>query len=547
MSTRVTKCQKRCKDLLDIFDRRMNQDNHRILKDGEIQKALEKLGYASGASWNPQMTCLVGTRSNIISMIDAWSQSLDSTQNVFWLYGVAGSGKSAIAHTVAQALYAKDLLTSAFFFDRDEDTLNTPRLLFTTIAQDIARRLPSVAVDIKAKLDADRSLAGASLDRHFDQLISKPLSRHEGSPPVVVIDALDEVIHDDSYTLLKILCDKISKLRMRVLITSRPTRDIVQYLSGQDHILSYFIDNDLAESRQDIRAFIDHELRSDKFLCKGSPNLDEGLIRDLEESAGGLFIWIAAAFRYLRNSDNLKRSICAILSKDGERGKNDPREKMGSLYEIVLKDCGDWTNSTFLREYHHFMGAIMTAKRPLSLGTLRALHNNELEPSGLPQRFGSVLIGLHDDREPVRALHSSFHEYITKDTQDDEKFHISEKEHNRRLALLCLQTMNREFTTRNIGGIGYLERDPDEPPGIPKVIGVSDQLLYSCEYWGAHISDLSKPNGSESKIVKEIRESIVEEMRDFLTNHQNAWMEVVCSRRVFLGSQSALSWSEVSL
>lgn len=80
--------------------------------------ALDKLVYAEGASWNPKLACLDGTRKSTLSVVDLWSRSLDG-QNVFWLKGVAGSGKSAIAHTVARALHVRGALASSFFFDRN--------------------------------------------------------------------------------------------------------------------------------------------------------------------------------------------------------------------------------------------------------------------------------------------------------------------------------------------------------------------------------------------------------------------------------------------
>jgi gluconate kinase len=37
-----------------------------------------------------------------------------------WLADVAGSGKSAIAHTIAQRCHKKKLLASSFFFDQED-------------------------------------------------------------------------------------------------------------------------------------------------------------------------------------------------------------------------------------------------------------------------------------------------------------------------------------------------------------------------------------------------------------------------------------------
>lgn len=61
----------------------------------------------------------------MLSEIRAWSRALDA-QNLFWLKGVAGPGKSAIAHTAAQMLHEDGRLASSLFFNRDVASRNTP-------------------------------------------------------------------------------------------------------------------------------------------------------------------------------------------------------------------------------------------------------------------------------------------------------------------------------------------------------------------------------------------------------------------------------------
>ncbi|KZP14702.1 hypothetical protein FIBSPDRAFT_833772 [Athelia psychrophila] len=258
-----------------------------------INLTLDKLVYAEGASWDPTMTCLPGTRATVLSVIHAWARSLDG-QNVFWLKGVAGSGKSAIAHTIAQSLHKDGRLASSFFFNRSFAARSTSQPLFTTIARDIAARYPAIAADICATLEDDPSLASAPLSRQFEECILGPLRRHStghSGSLVIVIDALDETISDEDpdIELLRILRAEAYKLppQVRILVTSRPTRDVVDYLAGRDHIMSHPIDVDSVESGQDIGAYIDDQLR-DGILCQrmGTPGLDKVLIGELKKIGG---------------------------------------------------------------------------------------------------------------------------------------------------------------------------------------------------------------------------------------------------------------------
>ncbi|KAF7970965.1 hypothetical protein HWV62_22495, partial [Athelia sp. TMB] len=283
----------------------------------KIASALERLSYADGASWNPTLTCLPGTRVSTLAAIHRWLRLVDH-HNILWLKGVAGSGKSAVAHTIAQALYRDGFLTSSFFFNREISTCNTPLLLFATIARDIARLYPAIAEDIGAALEQEPVLASAHISRQFEAFIAGPLRRHPVDRQiVVVIDALDEAIRDDVDTdLLAILRDEFAKLppSFRVLITSRSTRIIEHYLSGKPHIAHHHIDINSAENRQDIAAYVDAELQ-DSILCSqiGTHGPDSALVQDLKIMADGLFIWIATVFRYLRAAYNPKEKLRALL------------------------------------------------------------------------------------------------------------------------------------------------------------------------------------------------------------------------------------------
>ncbi|KZP15121.1 hypothetical protein FIBSPDRAFT_795947, partial [Athelia psychrophila] len=262
-----------------------------------IQTTLDgKLAYAKGVSWDPTLACLPGTRVTMMALIDEWSRSLDG-QNVFWLNGVAGSGKSAIAHTVAQKLHKKRVLASSFFFNQDINSRDTLRSIFSKIARDIATRNPDFAEDISAVLEEDLSLASAPLARQFEELIIAPLRRHViGDPIVVVIDALDETSPDGADNeLLRILRDEASELppQLRIIVTSRPTRELVDFLSEKDHIQSHHIDITSAENADDIEALISGKLQDNTRRDKmGLSSTDSVTISDLKMLSEGLFIWI---------------------------------------------------------------------------------------------------------------------------------------------------------------------------------------------------------------------------------------------------------------
>ncbi|KAF7974182.1 hypothetical protein HWV62_13217 [Athelia sp. TMB] len=510
-------------------------DDVEIVAKIKESSALDKLPYAEGASWNPMLACLPGTRVNILSLIYDWSRSCDNCR-IFCLKGVAGSGKTAISNAVAQALHADGLLTSCFFFDRANASRNTPRLLFSTIARDIAGLYPAIAADIAASLEKEPALASAHLSRQFEAFIAGPLRRHQTDRPVaLVIDALDEAVPDEADAdLLTILRDEVAQLptHIRIFITTRPTRVIQQALSDEEHITSHTLAIDSVETQHDIAAYIDFMVRSKAIRSQmGTPWPDQALIDDLKIRAGGHFIWIATVFAYLRSAHHPRRKLHVLLSSSSAHGQVvEHMRKIDDLYASILEACGDWNDPDFREGYALFMGSIMAVKRPLSLTALRALHggSQELALESLPQRFGSLLVGLQREDEPIHTLHLSFREFITvraAERADTQKFFLSKKEHSQKLAELCLRTMVREMTAASIPGAGYLDDNDNDRPGIPNLSDVSEQLLYGCESWSNHICDIARPTLAVVGIFWE-----------FCLHHQITSIEIVASASTFAGS-----------
>ncbi|KAF7971894.1 hypothetical protein HWV62_19515 [Athelia sp. TMB] len=494
-----------------------------VTVDEDLAKISRMLPYAEGASWNPQLTCFPGTRLAMLAEIDTWAREAGS-EKICLLKGPAGCGKSAALHTIAEALKAKGLLVSAFFFSRDTASRNTPKTLFTTMARDIARLRPRAAADISAALEAEPALASASLSRQFDVLILGP-SRHlpTDRAAVFAIDALDESInHDLDTELLAILRDKATQLppQVRILVASRPTSIIEEYLSGRSHIKMHSIEIFSSENKRDIDLYVDAQLRDEAILSKmGLTSPDETVIRDLKRLAEGLFVWIVTICNFLRTAYRPKDKLQALLSKSYRQG-SPPEKKMNLLYAAILAECGDWEDPYFVRDYDLVMGTIMALKRPLSLAALRALHDGsqDLEAEQLLQRFGSV------------PSASSTHPFTDRAANEEstKRFHLSEKEHSGRLAELCVKTLNRELA-RPIGGTGYLAIETLHV-GIPNICDVSEQLVYGCAHWPSHLQDVERPQTIQAHIVTLISRRLVK------------WIEVLAATDVFHGSLQIGQW-----
>ena len=132
-------------------------------KSWTAKTTIDTLPYAQCASWNPNLLCLADTRKSLIDEIIKWIYSADESKGaeIFWLCDLAGAGKSAIAHTVAQYCDNHGLLGSSFFFDRNIPDRRSPQKLFSTIARDLLKLDNNLPDDIRLILENDRSVATA--------------------------------------------------------------------------------------------------------------------------------------------------------------------------------------------------------------------------------------------------------------------------------------------------------------------------------------------------------------------------------------------------
>ena len=77
--------------------------------------------------------CLKGTRESVLNEIEDWIEDFERSP-IFWLNGLAGTGKSTIAQTVAEMSFADGHLGASFFCSRDVEDRSNLQLVFPTLA-----------------------------------------------------------------------------------------------------------------------------------------------------------------------------------------------------------------------------------------------------------------------------------------------------------------------------------------------------------------------------------------------------------------------------
>ncbi len=109
-----------------------------------IEERLKDMQYSTKARFNSEKICLPNTRVAILDRISQWVASSTSSNSdgqqktIFLLHGMAGTGKSTIANTVASRLYKIKRLGASFCFSRDDQSNRRAENMFSTIAQGMA-------------------------------------------------------------------------------------------------------------------------------------------------------------------------------------------------------------------------------------------------------------------------------------------------------------------------------------------------------------------------------------------------------------------------
>ncbi|GMG38718.1 unnamed protein product [Aspergillus oryzae] len=197
---------------LDEYLRRGEEAENILYKIDEIAESMKllverfslaNLRVAEGAFYNSYINqhedfCLPDTRTELQQQILKWAES--DGELIFWLNGMAGTGKSTIARTVAQSFEKHGLLGASFFFKRGEANRGNAKYLISTIISQLVTRHRRLGSDVLNAIENDPNIASKSLSEQCEKLLCQPLVKlHLDQPTtiVIVIDALDECDGED--------------------------------------------------------------------------------------------------------------------------------------------------------------------------------------------------------------------------------------------------------------------------------------------------------------------------------------------------------------
>ena len=489
--------------------------------------------------------CDPDTRTALLERLRKWFTSIEG-ENIFWLHGKAGTGKSTVSRTIVRDLIWGKQCIASFHFKRNTDSAN-PGQLFPTIANQLNQRLPSISKHVRENVFSPGTMSPVTewkREEQFKKLILEPLEKIDDSEKpktiVVVIDALDECNSQENVEKILRVLPEVKQLRsinLKFLLTSRPedyiraamkrldcwTGTAIEDESDTEHDISVFVRSRVKRIKNDTNQ---ETAPNSQRLPQNWPSEDK--ISRLVKLTQPLFIFAWTACRFIKDP-HISGSPDDRLEKILKQEKTGNESQIAATYLPVLEQMvyglTDADREESIAEFKKIVGSIILLARPLSTESLAKLLQIKIEiVDRILNLLHSVLRVPSDPKLPVTVFHQLFRDFLLNSKLARE-FSVSEVEVHRMLHDKCLGMMdNLKEDLCSQRKPGTLREHVNE-----QVINLylKPELQYACLYWVEHLRK------SNSKVDDN------DHVHFFLKNHFLHWLEALgWMRKISDGFQS---------
>ena len=458
-----------------------------------------------------------------------WAKNPQERQ-VFWLGGLAGTGKSTIAQTSSGMLADVGILGASFFCSRDYLDRKELKNLFPTLAYQLACQYPSFRSRLIRALKRDPSAARSSLISQLKDLIIDPLSSTDISC-VIVIDALDECIDEQPAPAILSVLGRYVKLlpSVKFFITGRPEPRIgpgfrLPLLEPFAEIFLLY-EIEISSVDDDIRLYFRQKLSA---VAKQSGDFDpfnpwphDDDVATLTKNSSGLFIFASTLVRFIESEHRGPGENLQLVIPPLDSAIQEGRARIDPLYTQVLTHAFQDVRETIaFEDLRRVLGAVILAFNPLSQVQIANILNIDASLIATTLlHLHSVLLVPTENSKEIRIFHKSFPDFLQdRDRCSNSNFLIDSPLHHADMALGCLKLLKK--LKPNPCDLPDYAMNQDVP-NLPELLEdkVGSATRYACEYWAMHTR--SSPTSGDYAV------RLVDSAIEFLKSNAVPWIEIM--------------------
>ncbi|KAJ3503171.1 hypothetical protein NMY22_g18339 [Coprinellus aureogranulatus] len=442
--------------------------------------------------------CVPGSRVALLAQLLDWAEAKDSN-HAFWLNGIAGTGKTAVAETLCSQLSDRGLLGASFFCSIKVKDLSDVHHIIPSLAKSLAKMHPTFGDALANVLESQSKdpIGQMTLAQQYDFLILRPAEdafKDYDKNVILCADALDECRNTTALRdFLESILSKKPAAPIKIFFTSRPELTIKREVENSTHsshmLRLHDIEKDIV--RADIELYVSQALKKVPELKEEyGDNWPPPEVKKIVDRSDSLFI-IAAT---------MVRDICSENGNPVERlqecGKAPQSAGVYQLYNGILERATLGLNPREKQDLHSCLSLLVVALRPLSLAEYASVLGRPMPAIRASFRGLHSVVQLSAAKDldlPISIYHASFVDFLTfgqtaqisGDVEVIPLLAVKRQEAHSLVFEQCFELMNNPKQGVHFGVSGAVtsyQSNDDQPC----TLSLRSDLAYACTAWGNH-------------------------------------------------------------
>ncbi|KAF8858537.1 hypothetical protein BDZ45DRAFT_714474 [Acephala macrosclerotiorum] len=428
-----------------------------------------------------------------------WKDTMSGNSKILWLTGLPAAGKSILSSFVIDSLQKDSSIENCcyHFFKSEHQTKRTIGQMLRSVAYQVAISSQLFREKLLELYDSGTLPFGRQkVNTIWEAIFDGILFRQRFDEPIYwILDGLDEA--DCPEVLVRLLSKMQSSNRFRILIVSRPMRDLATSFGSNTQVVHDEIS--LEDTCDDIKAYttsvISATLHSGKF--------QDDICTKVLEKAHGSFLWVSLALDQLKNNWHTENDVGQVL--------NDLPGGMEPLYVRMMNTISKqaprpraialkiltWTVCVF---------------RPLELAELEVALESEFGnflclKDTVSQICGNFIIV---EKSRVALIHDTARHFLLHKTSGL-PLTIDHRLGNEQIASTCLKYLtDPKKNWRHIFALAQMNYPPSESQKRSQHVtlhGTYPFLSYAVTWWTYHVSLAPPHTGLVSQVLEFLEHS----------------------------------------